>query len=156
MIVILPRLFSYLFCRLKWVKVIQSIERVRGLNKLSSFFRHFTRETNFHSLSNCLNANFKHYTIYRLSQTPSAVNETTFYQLVVFYNFIATAETEIECATHKKGPYVIYPGQSDQGLHSPPLKGSINTVVYVDEQRMPSSDYTAKHADLDLCCSHMN
>ena len=39
--------------------------------------------------------------------------------------------------------------QADQGLRCP-LTESINTVVYVDEQRMLRSDYTDAHTDLDL------
>ena len=33
-----------------------------------------------------------------------------------------------------------------------PLTESMDTVVYVDEQRMLRSDCIDAHADLDLCC----
>ena len=42
----------------------------------------------------------------------------------------------------------------DLGLRCP-LKESMDIVVCVDKQRMPRSDRTVAHADLDRCCSHM-
>ena len=41
--------------------------------------------------------------------------------------------------------------QADLGLRCP-LTESMDTVVYVDEQRMIRSDCTDAHADLDLRC----
>ena len=43
--------------------------------------------------------------------------------------------------------------QADLGLHCP-LKESMDTVVYDDEQRMPRSDCMDAHVDLDLPCLH--
>ena len=43
----------------------------------------------------------------------------------------------------RKGPY------TDLGLRCP-LTESIDTVVYVNEQRMPISDYMGANANLDL------
>ena len=42
----------------------------------------------------------------------------------------------------------------DQDRHCPLIE-SIDTDVYVDEQRMSRSDCTDEPADLDLRCSHM-
>ena len=44
--------------------------------------------------------------------------------------------------------------QADQGLHCP-LTESVDTVVYVDKQRLSRSDCMDAHTPLDLCCSHM-
>ena len=64
----------------------------------------------------------------------------------------------------KKGPYTICVrrrsrsacaiAQADQDLHCP-LTKSMDSVVYVDEQRMIRSDCTDTHADLDYRCLHM-
>ena len=63
--------------------------------------------------------------------------------------------------THENGPYVICGqsrlrsacdyAQADQGLRCPHTE-SMDTVVYVDEQRMIRSDFTDADADLDLRC----
>ena len=44
--------------------------------------------------------------------------------------------------------------QAELGLHCP-LTELMNTVVYVDEQRMLRSDCTDAHVDLDLRCSQI-
>ena len=41
--------------------------------------------------------------------------------------------------------------QADLGIRSP-LTESMNTVVYVDRQKMPRLDCSDAHADLDLRC----
>ena len=41
--------------------------------------------------------------------------------------------------------------QADLGLRCP-LTESVDTVVYVDEQKMPRLDCKDAHADLDLHC----
>ena len=62
---------------------------------------------------------------------------------------------------NEKGPYVIC-GQrrawsacayakADQGLRYP-LTESVDTMVYVDKQKMSRLDCKDVHADLDLCC----
>ena len=67
-------------------------------------------------------------------------------------------------AQHEKGLYAICRhcrprsacaiAQADQGLHCM-LTESMDTVVYVNKQRMLSSDCTDGHADLGLRCWHM-
>ena len=44
--------------------------------------------------------------------------------------------------------------QADMGFRCP-LTESMDTVIYIDEQRMPTSDCTYSHADLDLRYLHM-
>ena len=44
--------------------------------------------------------------------------------------------------------------QADLGLRYP-LTESMDTLIYVDEQRMPRSDCINAHYDLGLQCSHM-
>ena len=45
--------------------------------------------------------------------------------------------------------------QAELGLHCP-LSASMDTVVYVEQQRMRRSDCTDPHADLGLQCSRMS
>ena len=44
--------------------------------------------------------------------------------------------------------------QADLGVRCP-LTESVDTVVYVNEQRISRSDCTDAHADLDRCSSHI-
>ena len=67
------------------------------------------------------------------------------------------------CTTHKKGPYEVCRkhrprstcanAQVDLSRHFL-LTESMNTVVYVDEQRPPRSDCADAPTHLDLRCSH--
>ena len=67
----------------------------------------------------------------------------------------------IWCTTHEKGPYVICGqrrprsacayAQTDLGLHCLLTEG-MDTVVYVDEQRMSRSDCSGAHSHLDIAC----
>ena len=66
-------------------------------------------------------------------------------------------KTHILGANHEKGPYAIYGqpfSQGGEGIRCQP-RGSMDTVIYVDKQRMFRSDYTDGKADLGLRCLHM-
>ena len=79
----------------------------------------------------------------------------------IFFFFL---HTNIWCAMHEKG-HVIWGkrrpwsacayAQADLGLRCP-LTESGDSVVYVDEQKMPRLDCTDAHADLDLCFPKMH
>ena len=52
------------------------------------------------------------------------------------------------------GPDQLHICIADQGLHCPHTE-SMDTVVYVEEERMSRSDCTDVHAHLDLPCLYM-
>ena len=49
----------------------------------------------------------------------------------------------------------LFSVQSSTRLQCSPLTESMDTIVYVDEQRLFRSDYVDAHDHLDLHCSHM-
>ena len=72
------------------------------------------------------------------------------------WNFTALS---IRCAMHEKGSNTVCrhcrprSAQANQGLHYP-LRESVDTVVFVNKQKMSRLDCTDAHADLDLRCPH--
>ena len=66
--------------------------------------------------------------------------------------------------THEKGPYALYGqhrprsacafAQADLGLRCL-ISESVDTIVYVDKQRMFGSDCMDARANLELRCSHL-
>ena len=79
-------------------------------------------------------------------------------------NKFSEAFLNIWCTIQEKGPYAIYRQgkpwstwafmQADQGFHCP-LTGSMDTLVYVEEQGLLRSGFMDAHAYLDLLCSHI-
>ena len=85
-------------------------------------------------------------------------------QTAQMWRLILVSLIYIWCAMHEKGPCsscrqwrplsACVFAQADQGLQCQ-LTESMDTVVYMDEQRMPKSDCAEAHDHLDLCCLHI-